>query len=133
MTESLTRIEHDIEETRSRLHDTIDRIQDKLTVPGIVDEVMGSSGMPRFQTTFDQALVIVRRNPIPVLVLAAGIGWVLHRMGRDKAAARAALVDGTALEVPVIKDRRARSYDPDLPAAHPPSSLLESGRMNVRA
>jgi hypothetical protein len=37
MTASLTRIERDIEETRSRLYDTIDRIQDRLTVPGMVD------------------------------------------------------------------------------------------------
>lgn len=133
MNESLTRIEHDIERTRSRLYDTIDRIQDKLTVPGILDEVMGSRGMPRFQTTFDRALDIVRRNPIPVLVLAAGIGWLIHYTGRNRAAGRATLVDGTAVDLPVVNDGRARIYDPDLPTRHPQSNLLESGRTNLRA
>jgi hypothetical protein len=118
MNESLTLRETEIAETRNRLAGTIDRIQDKLTVSGIVDEVMGSSSVPGFERAYDNALGAVRRNPVPVLIVAAGIGWLLHRIGRREAAARARLA-ADIVDVPVINDGRARIYDPDLPTSHP--------------
>jgi|tagenome__1003787_1003787.scaffolds.fasta_scaffold19608524_2 Protein of unknown function (DUF3618) len=119
MTASLTRIERDIEETRSRLYDTIDRIQDRLTVPGMVDEVLGSSGAPRFEAAFQQALEMVRRNPVPVLIVAAGIGWLIHRTARARAPASVMLIEGTSSDMPFADTGRGPIYDSEFPTARP--------------
>lgn len=126
MSSSLKQIEGDIAETRNRLAGTIGRIQDKLTVSGIVDEVMGSGAVPGFDTAFDKTLDIVRRNPIPVLIVAAGLGFMLNRIARREARARALLVDQTMIDVPVLSTGQARIYDPDRPTAHPSARSLEA-------
>lgn len=110
----MSELERDIEQTRARLSDTIDRIQDKLTVSGMVDEVMGSAAMPAFDMRFGQALDIIRRNPVPVLIVAAGVGWVLNQIGRREAAARARLIEAEDLDLPVVATAHAKTYDPDL-------------------
>ena len=112
----LTRMEAEIAATRDRLSGTIDRIQDKLTVTGIIDEVMGSTAVPNFNRSYGNALGIVRRNPIPVLIIAAGIGLILQRLGRAEAARRMDLLE--AETIPVVNDGRTRIYDPDLPTDH---------------
>lgn len=115
---SASEIEGDIAETRERLYDTIDRIQDKLTVAGIVDEVMGSAGVPRYQSGHDFVLGLLRRHPVPILIAAAGIGFLVYRMNR-RAAPADAIADADYVEVPALNDGQARIYDPDLPARHP--------------
>ncbi len=58
-----------------RLDDTIDRIQGRLSVPNLVDEMLGNARrVPALNTTYDSALEAVRRNPVPVLLIAAGVG-----------------------------------------------------------
>lgn len=111
--------EAEIAQTRDRLSGTIDRIQDKLTVSGIVDEVLGSSAVPQFDRAYGNALAIVRRNPIPVLVIAAGIGWMLNVIGQRQAEKRMRLVEAEAVEVGALNDGRARLYDPDQLTDHP--------------
>jgi hypothetical protein len=123
MSESLARKEAEIAATRERLAGTIDRIQDKLTVTGIIDEVMGSAAAPRFDSAYDKALGIVRRNPVPVLIVAGSLGWLLHRIGRRQQEARAHLLEARIVEVPVTNDGRARIYDPDLSTTHPSTGL----------
>jgi hypothetical protein len=130
MNASLSRMERDIEATRTRLYDTIDQIQDKLTLPGIVDEVMGSHGMPRFDTAFDHALSIVRRNPVPVLVLAAGLGWMLQNMGRKRATAKLRVVEPDPWSLPPPVRGAAKVPDPRS-TADPESSPIEGGRINT--
>jgi hypothetical protein len=127
MSESLAHKEAEIAATRERLAGTIDRIQDKLTVTGIIDEVLGSSATPKFEGAYDSALGIVRRNPIPVLIVAAGVGWLLQHLGRRNAAARHRLLEAELVEVPVVNDGHARIYDPDLSTAHPGAGLSGTG------
>lgn len=119
MSESLARKEAEIAATRERLAGTIDRIQDKLTVTGIIDEVLGSTAAPRFDSAYDKALGVVRRNPIPVLIVAAGLGIVLQRMGRRQREARLRLLEGRAVEVPVVADAPATTYDRYGPTPYP--------------
>lgn len=115
-------IEQEIVATRSRLNDTIDRIQDKLTLSGIVDDVMGTAGLPRVTEGQDYLLGLVRRHPLPIMVAAAGIGWLVYRMNRRPTI----LYDGEdVLDVPVITDGQARIYDPDLPTRHPGADLVD--------
>lgn len=116
-------IEQDIVATRSRLNDTIDRIQDKLTLSGIVDDVMGTAGIPRVAESQDYIMGLVRRHPLPVMLVAAGVGWLVYRMNRRPHV----IYDGEDLmDVPVITDGQARVYDPDLPTRHPGADLVDT-------
>ena len=124
--ESVRAIEADIEATRSRLNGTIDRIQQRLTVSGIVDEVMGSAGVPRYQGGHDFVLGLMRRHPVPAMLAAAGIGWFFYQMNRDRTLAAAAIADAEYVEVPALNDGQARIYDPDIPARHPATDLRRS-------
>ncbi|MDB5560191.1 MAG: hypothetical protein JWQ36_3125 [Enterovirga sp.] len=120
-------IETEIEQTRARLYGTIDRIQNKLTVAGIVDEVMGSAGVPRYQNGHDFVLGFMRKHPLPVMIAAAGLGYFVYRMNRQRMNATT-IADADYVEVPAINDGQARIYDPDLPVRHPTPDALEGFR-----
>lgn len=118
-------IEQEIVATRTRLNETIDRIQNKLTLSGIVDDVMGTAGMPRVEDSQDYIMGLVRRHPLPVMLVAAGVGWLVYRMNRRPTV----IYDGDdLLDVPVIADGQARVYDPDLPTRHPGADLADATR-----
>ena len=90
---SVGEIERDIAATRARLHDTIDEIQSRLTVSGIVDEVLGQAGVPRLTGSgHDFVFGIMRRNPLPVMVAAAAVGFLIHRRNKRMAARPYAVV-----------------------------------------
>lgn len=129
MSESTTDLERDIEESRARLDLTINRIQDRLSVSGIVDDLMGSVKATQFGPVFDTALAVVRRNPVPVLLAAAGIGWLLYRMSQDESGFGHRTYDaGPAEDIPVLNTGNARVYDPDLSPRHPTHDMLETRR-----
>jgi Protein of unknown function (DUF3618) len=120
MTEDIKDLERDIEETRARLDHTIDRLQDRLSMSGIVDDVVGTMRSRGYDSAFDHALAVLRRNPVPVMLVAAGVGWLLHRMSRESR--RPNGYDPLPVEevdVAVLNTGQARIYDPDAPAAHP--------------
>lgn len=116
---SVTELEAEAAATRTRLNATIERIQDKLTVSGMVDEVMGQVGVPRFASSQDAIFGILRRHPLPVMIAAAGIGFLIYRMNKQESVRRT-LSDGSAgASVQALNDGQARVYDPDLPTRHP--------------
>lgn len=124
---SLTELEADAEATRHRLHATIDRIQEKLTVSGMVDEFMGQAGVPRLETGHDFVLGLLRRHPVPVMIAAAGIGFLIYRMNqqqRDRETRLGRVRSPDVVDVPALNDGQARVYDPDLPSRHPLSTGL---------
>lgn len=111
-----TRLEAQAAASRARLNDTIGRIQDKLTVSGMVDDLIGSAAVPRLAGGQDAVLGLLRRHPLPVMIAAAGIGFMIHRMNRRRAAAPPADED---VAVPALNTGQTRLYDPDLPSRHP--------------
>jgi Protein of unknown function (DUF3618) len=118
MTQDMNALERDIEESRARLDMTIDRLQDRLSVSGIVDDMLGTMRANRYGTMYDQTLEVIRRNPVPVMLVAAGVGWLIHRMTRDSAARPARPLPYGRNRVPVAGlDETAvdpvRLYDPD--------------------
>ena len=123
--DSSREIEAEIEATRARLYGTIDKIQNRLTVAGIVDEVMGSAGVPRYQNGHDFVLGVMRKHPLPVMIAAAGLGYLFYRMNRQRAATTT-IADVDYVEVPAIHDGQARMYDPDLPPRTPTPDAIES-------
>ncbi|MCJ2056617.1 DUF3618 domain-containing protein [Methylobacterium sp. J-048] len=119
----MTDLEKEIEASRARLDDTIDQIQGKLSVPNIVDEMLGNARRtPALSGVYDGALEAVRRNPVPVLLIAAGVGLLFNRMARDAERRRTQV---SAERVATLNTGTARGYDPDLPTARPLRDPLE--------
>jgi hypothetical protein len=120
-------LEQDVEDSRARLNESIDRLQDRLSLSGVVDEVVGAVGGGELGPTAERALAFVRRNPLPVLAAAGALGWLLYRLGRERTPGlgrRAAIDDA----VPVLNTGQARVYDPDASPRHPGQDLIESRR-----
>jgi uncharacterized protein DUF3618 len=140
MTRTVREIEEDIAATRARLDRTIDSIQDRLSVSGIVDELMGTvRRSERLGLTLDRALHVLRRNPVPVLLFAAGAGWLIRRLS-DEAELRGERPrrDGARPvpdpAIPVMNAGPVHVYDPDSSPLHPTHDRLESRReMSARA
>ncbi|RVU14776.1 DUF3618 domain-containing protein [Methylobacterium oryzihabitans] len=129
MSQSISDLEQDIEQTRARLDRTIDRIQDRLSPASIVDEMLGTVRQSPASGVYDGALAAVRRNPVPVMLIVAGVGWLLHRVSEDARRRRhlQATVEG-AEAVPVMSTPAARVYDPDRPTGHPAADAVAGGR-----
>ena len=131
MTQSINDIERDIEESRARLDLTIDRIQDKLSVSGIVDDVLGQVRRTPYAAAYDNALEVIRRNPVPVMLVAAGIGWLLYRSQRE----RQAPVRGVAFRpyddaaMPPVRTGTTRVYTP---APAPAATFADSDPLAER-
>lgn len=122
---SVSELEADIAATRERLNSTIGRLQDKLTVSGMVDEFMGQAGVPRMETGHDFVLGLLRRHPVPVMVAAAGIGFLFYSMNRrDRARAIAARPFDD--DLPVVVSDPVRPYDPDRPSRRPLTDIADT-------
>ena len=121
MSESISDLEKDIEQRRARLDETIDRIQGRLNASSLVDEMLGSARRTPYSGFYDEALDTVRRNPVPVLLIAAGVGLLLNGMRTGRQRASRALVPVEAK--PVTVTGADRTYDPDAPAGKPPHDL----------
>jgi Protein of unknown function (DUF3618) len=122
-TQDLNELERDIEQSRARLDLTINRLQDKLSVSGVVDDVLGTMRANHYGDTFDTALAVLRRNPVPVMLVAAGVGWLIYRMGNDSARRRhierleRERLATAQLGMEGVDYSDAGYEDPDLPAA----------------
>jgi hypothetical protein len=128
-------LEKDIEESRARLDLTIDRLQDKLSVSGVVDDLLGSARTNSHAPTFDEALAVIKRNPVPVMLIAAGVGWLLYRMGQEagRPRRRPHLTYADPAHVPVLDPGRTEFYDPEL-SIQPRQDMLDHRReRDVRA
>ncbi len=131
---SITDLERDIQESRARLDHTIVRLQDRLSVSGIVDDMLGSArGQVRLNETYDHMLSVIRQNPIPVILIATGVGLLLHSMTRGPR--RSGMVQPTLravapyeADVPVPSTGNTRVYDPDTSSRQTTQDTLESRR-----
>lgn len=119
MTQDIKDLERDIEQTRARLDLTIDRLQDRLSMSGIVDDVLGTMRANQYGSTFDHALNVIKRNPVPVMLVAAGVGWLIHRMSSSTTRPNGAVLAYDDAEMPVVDRRRPRVYEPATTAPLP--------------
>lgn len=112
----LSDLEAEAAESRARLSDTIGRIQDKLTVSGMVDDFIGQAAGPRLVGTGHGFVAgLLKRHPVPLMIAAAGIGFLIHRMNRRSATG----LSDVEIDVPALNTGQTRVYDPDLPTRHP--------------
>lgn len=87
-TQSLQELEQDIERSRAQLDHTIDRLQDKMTVSGVVDDMLGTARNGPYGPLYDRVLETVKRNPVPVMLIALGVGLLAYRLGRSATVSR---------------------------------------------
>lgn len=121
-------IEAEIQASRARLDDTIDRIQDRFNLSGIVDELVGAVRESDAGPVLDDVLGVVRRNPLPVLLIAAGAGWLAYRLSQERATAPRLPGPSEAEGIPVLNTGNIRVYDPDQSPRHPAQDSLETRR-----
>ncbi|GEP00297.1 DUF3618 domain-containing protein [Methylobacterium haplocladii] len=121
MSGSLSDLEKDIEASRARLDETIDRIQNRLSPVNLVDEMLGSARSTPLNSVYDDALAVVRRNPLPVLLIVAGVGMLMKKLAQGP---RVAAVRPVPVE-PAPGVGVERAYDPDQPGGRPTRTLTE--------
>ena len=88
MTDTIKELEQDIEQTRARLGDTIDRLQGSLPPSDVFGDLIGPGrgpGGPDFGDILDPVVATVRSHPAPVLLMAVGVGWLVYKMARGEA------------------------------------------------
>lgn len=88
-------IERDVRRTQDEMGDTIEKLEEKLTPRNIAHSVMGDDG----QEAARDALEVVRRNPIPVALIAVGAIWLF-----------------ATSDAPMIRDLRNRVTGGRMPA-----------------
>ncbi len=66
MTQALDELQREVEESRAKLDITLDRLEEKMTVSGIVDDVLGSVRRGHLAPLYDRTLATLRSNPVPV-------------------------------------------------------------------
>ena len=84
MTDTIRELEQDIEQTRTQLAVTMDRLQGSLSPSDVVDDLIGP-GRPDFGNVLDPVMATIRSHPAPVLLMAVGIGWLVYKMVRGEA------------------------------------------------
>jgi hypothetical protein len=112
MTQSLQDLEKDIEQSRAKLDLTIDRLQGKMSVSGVVDDMLGTARRGAYAPVFDNVLETVRRNPVPVMLIAAGLGLLAYRLSRTR---------------PVVRHRSQLATGPDVVAVPVDPRIYEPG------
>jgi hypothetical protein len=83
MTLSSERLEQESEQTRLRLADALEELRARLSPGQVVDQLVdyaGEGGAGEFVRNLGQD---VRRNPLPVTLIGAGIGWLMITNGRS--------------------------------------------------
>ena len=96
-------IRSDIDQTRRKMDDTMDALGDRLQPRHLIDEVLGyfrgegSNGEPRLNemrekvasaanSAVNGVVDTVKKNPLPVLVIGAGIAWLIFESRRKASA-----------------------------------------------
>ena len=131
----IERLQQDVERSRARLDQTIEEIQDRLSVSGMIDNAVGSLRKCHFGAVLERAVETVRRNPVPAMVTAAGLGWLFYRVAQDSRRPDLSWAGKMEEEsVPVLVTGQDRVYDPDSSPRHPTQDLVETRRdMSARA
>src|SRR3954452_22850319 len=83
MTLSSERLEQESEQTRRRLADALEELRARLSPGQIVDQLVdyaSEGGAAEFVRNLGQD---VRRHPLPVTLIGAGIGWLMMTNGRS--------------------------------------------------
>jgi hypothetical protein len=131
MTQSLQDLEKDIEQSRAQLDRTIDQLQNKMTVSGVVDDMLGTARVSQYGPLYDRVLEVVRSNPVPVMLIAAGLGLLAYRLGRPARPRPTRLI---AADEDFITEEvdDLRVYDSEAAPLEQTDGMFDRRRMNSR-
>ena len=120
---SAAEIENDVENTRARVADTIVALRDSMSPNQIMDQVVDyarSSGGSEFIRNLGSS---VRDNPLPVLLIGAGIGWMLMS-GQNQNRT-------TGYPADAVPDPRLRALPAPSPSSYPQRPAYAGSVSNV--
>ena len=104
-------------------------LQKGVSASGRVDELAGVLRNSRLAAAVETAAEVARRNPLPMMLMAVGAGWLVYSMGRARARNQFWQERMNRAErIPVLNTGHARIYDPDASPRHPTQDALESRR-----
>ena len=83
MSEDLGFLEQDVDASRARLDRSLSELGRRLSPMGLTDEVLDVIGLERAESLREGMRNLVRRYPIPLLLLGSGIGLLLWEMRRQ--------------------------------------------------
>lgn len=136
MNQSLQDLEKDIEQSRAQLDRTIDQLQNKMTVSGVVDDMLGTARVSQFGPLYDRALETVRSNPVPVMLIAMGLGLLAYRLGRPARRRPTRLIpadeDFITEQDLMGEPADLRFYEPGAAPLEQPDGVFDRRRMNSR-
>ena len=118
-----------MERTRARVSSTLDQLRDRLSPGQMMDEMLDyarGSGGADFARNLGAA---VRDNPVPVMLIGAGIGWLMFAGSRDTRQAPAPLE--TRRLPPPRPARHLGTMPPDMGPAHYAGSPPSGAGMGV--
>ena len=112
MNATVNEIEREIEAGRARLDGVLNQIQDRLHPVAFVEDVLGTARRSSAGgDLYDLSLNTVRRHPIPVLLICAGVSMLLARVkGSAKMSAGNLPSSSEDGEGHLRRGRRARIY-----------------------
>ncbi len=119
-------IEAEVARSRARLDETLRHIEHKLSASGMVDDALASLRRTRHGDVVDRAMGVLRDNPLPVLAVMAGIGWLIGRAG-----SRRQDIDDQDFADRAYAEAERRAHDPREP--NPSRSHAFSRRRKARA
>lgn len=107
-------IESEIKQTRSRLDDTLDALQGKLSSRHLLEQAVDyfyESGSAGFLYELGQT---IKRNPVPVAMIGIGLAWLMIAGPKRNASVREAGRDAYDLDLDMeasdIYSRRGKVY-----------------------
>ena len=112
MNATVNEIEREIEAGRARLDGVLNQLQDRLHPVAFIEDVLGTARRSGAAgDLYDRSLDTIRRHPIPVLLICAGVSMLLARTKRSEKVSPSRLPTTSAQgDGRLRRGRRARVY-----------------------
>lgn len=88
MSKSVVEIEHEVEESRAKLDRTLDSLQSRLNVSDMVKNLGELRQSNLLKGGTERLMAETRANPVPVLMICAGLGYLVFDTVRQAAEKR---------------------------------------------
>jgi hypothetical protein len=112
MSKSMDALEHEVEATRGRLENTLASLQGRLNVASLAQDFVGTRDpVGVVNLTAQQLASTVRANPVPVLLIGAGLAFLFYDAVRRQAERRRLRL--------LADEARLYALDAALPGNHP--------------
>lgn len=133
MSKSVDEIEHEVEESRARLDRTLDGLQSRLNVSDMAKSLGGLSQSSLLNGGAERLMAEARANPVPALLICAGLGYLVYDVVRQAAERRRLALLAAEPGVPVreadlaenhadrLEDRLDAGLEESFPASDPVS------------